>query len=440
MAYNDNYQDNDSPPQRRRSVANSPPAGIASWNGMPSLTRTAQAAAPSSPVETSLASGGIASLPSNSSPRADFSDVRSSLATKGIASLPSTTWNPGVVNGLNYTPQSTYSGAMSDQDIARANGTPSQQPSVRNVNLPFGQIGKDGSLVLSDGRGIAGLPKTVSNDQLQSLANTNVVPSDAFRNPGMGTLGTPVSQNQGVMAAALNRGIAYYDPSAAARDYQSDVASIINKDPRSLSGTAAWNAYADSVWDRNTGNGAQGRANYLNGIGSLQGAAKGTFDAQNQAGNENTRDQTSYANEGLRSIASLSGVDLRGRYGEDVAQTKAGASNFAANQKADATRYAADVRANAPKVDGPTEAAYSRAYQSALKRGRNPDQAREEAGQFLQSLKQNRQSQYGGGGSSPSAPRIPQGAIDYLRSNPNLAEQFDAKYGNGAASQYLRNQ
>jgi hypothetical protein len=38
------------------------------------------------------------------------------------------------------------------------------------------------------------------------------------------------------------------------------------------------------------------------------------------------------------------------------------------------------------------------------------------------------------------APEIPQGAIDYLRENPDLAGQFDVKYGEGAAASVLGDQ
>lgn len=42
-----------------------------------------------------------------------------------------------------------------------------------------------------------------------------------------------------------------------------------------------------------------------------------------------------------------------------------------------------------------------------------------------------------GGGQSSVGNPAPQGAIDYLRSNPSAADQFDAKYGKGAAASIL---
>lgn len=42
------------------------------------------------------------------------------------------------------------------------------------------------------------------------------------------------------------------------------------------------------------------------------------------------------------------------------------------------------------------------------------------------------------GGAAAAANAVPQGAIDHLRQNPKLAQQFDAKFGAGASAQYLK--
>jgi len=323
--------------------------------------------------------------------------------------------------------------------------------------------------------------RAISPDEINRLANTNVIPTASFTNPGIGTIGQPVSPDQGLRVAALNiqrpsaqtspsdaipRPFAIerpgtYDPSDAASRYRSDVADIINKDPRSVLGTAAHNAAADLAWDRNTGQDGLARTNYQNAVGTLLGGVQREFDARNQAGNSNARDQTQWADSVNTNEANVarSGVLADGRIG--AAQTRADAMSYGADTRADATRYAADARANAPKVDSAADAAYSRAYQAALQNGGTTDEARAAAGKVRSDLLRLRLQGNAGAQQQddyqPSAPPVQNGspqasasrqpqqqllqptveAIQYLQSKPHLAEQFDAKYGKGVAAQYL---
>lgn len=303
--------------------------------------------------------------------------------------------------------------------------------------------------------------RTYSGAELDNLARSvNTIPSENFTKPAIGTLGTPVSQDQGVQIAAMNiarpvasldpsgaRPVASgsYDPTAAGRDYQSDLASIFNKDPRSVLGTAAHNADADRIWNRNTGNDRAG-ALYQQQVGELTGTARDIFNAANQAGNENARDATSVARANLETNARLGAAD-----------TRATATDFSAVQRADSTRYAADsrgnaardvatTRANTPKVDSAGAAAAGRIYQQALQDGKSPADAAAAVQAWYQARIQS--STPNGQSGAPSAPAqqpgsnpaIPAEAIAKLRANPHWYSFFDQKYGNGAAAQYLKQQ
>lgn len=432
MAYNyqdDSDQTGPTKPTRLRSPAS---GNVPNLGALPPSYGSGNQPSQSGPIESSLR--GIASLPAN------FSDVRSGLQQNNLANVAGT-WQPAATDptggrGIN---------SLMARGIGQAvNGTPT----------------------FSDGSTFSRLPRTVAGDRLQSLADTNVASSEGYRNPGIGTLGTPVSQNQGVAAAGFNRGIAYYDPSAgysraspgsydptsSASDYASDLASIASRDPRSVLGRAAWNASAEDTWRRNTGQRPQG-------IADLTSAAGAMFNARNRSGDENARDQTMFADQVNKGIASMAGIDTKGQYGLDAAQIRADATQNRPNFQvgADGTLYRLSNASATPvtgedgkpfTAQGKINAGESRLYDDAYSRtlrqelGRGTDQptaAQRAATAGRSALDAMRNAKYGTS-STPQSASIPQAAIDHLRRNPNLADQFDQKYGGGASVQYLKQQ
>lgn len=178
------------------------------------------------------------------------------------------------------------------------------------------------------------------------------VGQDAITLAGLGTLpGTssarPTTYQQGAIASSLgslpagysvgdtyNRAPGAYDPTSSSSDYASDLASIASRDPRSVLGRAAWNAHVDDVWNKSTGKRAPSLAD-------PPASALAMFNARNQAGNENARDQTMFADQANKGLASLAGIDTKGQYGLDAAQIRADAIQNRPNFQvgADGTLY-----------------------------------------------------------------------------------------------------
>jgi len=327
--------------------------------------------------------------------------------------------------------------------------------------------------------------RTYSGAELDQLANTNVVPSASFTNPGLGTVGMPVSPDDGVRVAATNivrpaqatqdvggtwntQRPGSYDPTEAVGRYRSDLADIINNDPRSLLGTAAHNAEADRIWNRNTANSRAGRsaadAIYEKQIGTLDALPQGVFDAQNMAGNANARNQTQFADTtatnatnllrtGFETNARLTGAEARAdalRYGAD---RRADSTIYAADSRGNAQRDVATTRANTPKIDSASTAAAGRIYQQALQDGKSPEDAHAAVQGWLQARQTGARSSEQQQPSAPVAPGNTNGQqqnggnaptamdINHLRtfskSNPMLRGLFDARFGRGASDRVL---
>ena len=322
--------------------------------------------------------------------------------------------------------------------------------------LGYGQV-INGVPTFSDGSGTGAIPRTMSDDQIKSLGNNvNTIPDANFVNPGAGTNGvTPV-------LGSLNRTFASNDPRVAAdnaeidreqaeRNAKSDVASILNEDPRSSMGIAARNARISlaNIKGNRTGRYTNGQSPYESAIQDLIGTATAPItgatgaatrsnsyatDALNQEG-ENTRQGMRNDAENTRSSAELSrkldqyqtdpttGAVTLLRSGVASPVVDATGKPFSVSQNPnkvtpEITKVANDIYGGLPDKDAqgnpiPDEQRWNTALQRAS--GQTSAPAKAGAGQ------------------------PPQAAIDMLKKNPSLKSQFDAKYGKGYSDRVLSN-
>ena len=261
-----------------------------------------------------------------------------------------------------------------------------------------------------------------------------------------------------------------YDPASAARDYQSDLASIINKDPRSVSGTAARNAEVDRIWNRNTARNNSDRraadATYLQQIGALSALPQGVFNAANLAGNENANNANKYGIAGLESLTSRNNAAMNYNSRLSAAEARAYALRYGADQRLTGTQYAADSRGDAMRDVATTNAsrprtnaafehgsamAYSNAYTQAKQQGASDSDAIA-AAQNSRAAFENRNSQPKNasaqpGATSPSASPAAstkggptQFDIQFLKDNPAFRDKFETRFGKGSADKAIGNQ
>jgi len=257
-----------------------------------------------------------------------------------ISALPN---YPVSTNANSGGPASMIKSAMSDDEInaykAAASGNqgshatsiadmPGMAP--KNADAAYSQNGRslgygktiNGIATFSDGRS-PGSIATMNPEMMQKLTASSAQPSNPNYGPeggvtsaalGRGGLGGTLTQDQSLATRSIGSLPQGYDPSAAARNYQSDFASIVNKDPRSPLGIAARNAEVDRIWDRNTGP-QQGHAGVVNRqladekyqrtIGGLDSLPRDVFNAESQAGID------SASNASRNSIASMEGLTSR---------------------------------------------------------------------------------------------------------------------------------
>jgi hypothetical protein len=340
--------------QRQTAGLKSDPPGIPSTSNFPPLTRNMpvpnQGAQNTDATMMPGGNAGIGKMVNGVPTFSDGSGLGTTPRTVSDAQLGSLSSAAAATpNAVANSPSPVLTRAPLFGDVrSGAAATPNSAESASGRPLGIGQM-VGGVATFSDGS-IPGTPKTISDNQMQQLIQSSAQPRNPYLGPEGGVLsaangGNAITQDQGVRAAMLTRtmpnfgdqatmagqdqptltrrlptfGPGAYSPDDAAASYKSDLASILNKDPRSPLGIAARNISVDASHAVARSRSGSSPSEYDNQLGALLGAVKDQYLGANQAGEANARDQTQYGNGGLNNDARLANTNANATAGNTPA-------------------------------------------------------------------------------------------------------------------------